>query len=144
MRRRSRRKLRRLLKFSAFGLVVVVGAFGLGGAIAFLALQLDRPYDDRPFDEVVWKEQHGIPEPDNPRGLMADAAARRVLTQKMTRDEVMKLLGEPDSRSEPDKQRQDSLSYNLGMWDGMRLDYDSLDIRFDASGRVGSVHIVHH
>lgn len=144
MRRRSRRKLRRLLKFSALGLVGVVGAFTLGGAIAFLVAQLDRPFDDRSFDEVAWKEHHGAAYADNPRGLMADSLVQRLSNGPMTRADVINLLGEPDFMSEAEKKRQDLLSYNLGMWSGLRTGYNSLDIILDAEGRVSGTHIAHH
>ena len=51
-----------------------------------------------PFDELVWKAQHGSPalEEENPRGAMAPDLLHGLLTEGMTRDEVRRLLGPPE------------------------------------------------
>jgi hypothetical protein len=42
------------------------------------------------------------------------------------------------------RRRDTCLSYNLGMWSGLRMDYDTLDIYFDNSGRVARALTVQH
>ena len=97
------------------------------------------PLDDRPFDRETWLAFHNDSEPDNPRGKMARDLQRRLLLGQETREKVLDLLGPPDHG-----ERGDMLSYNLGMWSGFRMDYDSLDIYFDDQGRVVKILIVQH
>jgi hypothetical protein len=102
-------------------------------------LTLCGPFDDRSFDRETWLALHNDSDADNPRGKMARDIQRRLLLGQVTREEVLDLLGPPDHG-----QRDDMLSYNLGMWSGFRMDYDSLDIYFDDQGRVVDVLIVQH
>lgn len=51
------------------------------------------------FDSAAWKAQRGVPYEKNSRNAMV-VAARDRLHVGMTRDEVVALLGEPDSRKQ--------------------------------------------
>jgi hypothetical protein len=102
-------------------------------------LTLCSPFDDRRFDRDTWLAFHGNSDADDPRGMMARDLQRRLLLGQDTRERVLELLGPPDHGK-----RADMLSYNLGMWSGFRMDYDSLDIYFDDQGRVAEVLIVQH
>jgi hypothetical protein len=61
------------------------------------------------------------------------------LQSGLTRDQVVALLGEPDMEKQPEM-----YEYNLGMWSGLRIDYDGLRIHFDAQGRLNYVQCVQH
>jgi len=90
----------------------------------------DYPFDDRKFDSTVWKSYHKNMDHDNPRGQMVDDLFNH-LRKGFSREEITRLLGEPDLEV------SDNLfSYNLGMWSGFRMDYDSFDLEFDNSGKL--------
>ncbi len=76
---------------------------------------------------------------DNPRGRMTEDVAKLLMERRPDRREIVELLGEPDFRDEPEL-----MSYNLGMWSGFRMDYDSLDIYLDSRDRVDRVQTVQH
>jgi len=97
------------------------------------------PFNDRAFDKEIWHAYHNTLDPDNPRGNMADDLRRKHLPRGMAKEQVIELLGEP----EYEKSSQ-VLKYNLGMWSGIRFDYDTLDIYFDSSGRLTETRIVQH
>ena len=61
------------------------------------------------------------------------------LEKGMSKQQVVDLLGQPDLKNE-------SLlfSYNLGMWSGFRMDYDSLDLVFNSSGNLEKFYRVQH
>lgn len=65
--------------------------------------------------------------------------SKELMHRRPSRTEVVEWLGEPDFRNEPRL-----MSYNLGMWSGLRMDFDSLDIEFDEAGRVRHVRSVQH
>jgi len=112
---------------------------GVGGFFAFILYELiNDPFNDREFDQVVWMSFHESIEADNPRGNMAYDIIDR-LKSGMSRADVLTLLGTPDF-----DEQANCLSYNLGMWSGFRIDYDSLDIFFDDSGNFSYAVIVQH
>lgn len=53
------------------------------------------------FDSTLWKSQRGVPDEKNRRNDMA-VAAREQLRVGMTREAVLAILGEPDSRKSDD------------------------------------------
>jgi len=57
----------------------------------------------------------------------------------MSKSEVIQLLGTPDLKEE-----DNFLSYNLGMWSGFRMDYDSLDLKFSKNGTLVEYYRVQH
>lgn len=105
----------------------------------FLDFWFNDPFNDRRFDQTIWIENADSMEPDNPRGRMVTDLRRRLLKNHPTEAEVVELLGEPDvDRS------AGFLSYNIGMWSGFRIDYDTLDVHFGKDGRVEEVKVIQH
>ena len=90
-----------------------------------LCTVLFSPFSGRLFDQDVWHSQSGSDSADNPRASMVHDLEWRYLHAGMSRAQVVKLLGEPDWHKQPDR-----YSYNVGMWSGFRIDYDSLDVHF--------------
>jgi len=123
----------------AGGLLVAIAVISLGVFVYIFYELFNNPFNDRRFQEEEWKEFHESLDPDNPRGQMAYHLRDKVLEEGMSIEEVRSLLGEPDY-AETDH----SLQYNLGMWSGFRIDYDSFDIYFDEDGRFTHVEIVQH
>ena len=97
------------------------------------------PFNDRAFDQALWHNHHNDTSQDNPRGKMAHHLATVLETQRMTRGEVLTLLGQPDAPTEGNM-----LSYELGMWSGFRIDNDTFDIHFDTADRVIDATVVQH
>ena len=134
--------MKRLTKRILIGLGISILAVGMAGII-FLGILLypvfENRFDDRTFDKELWRTYLHSIDSDNPRGNMADDLRKNHLQRGMAKQEVLDLLGEPDF----DKQAH-VFKYNLGMWSGTRIDYDSLDIQFDSSGRLIRTAIVQH
>lgn len=145
-RRRSkwRRLIRTTLKWAAIVLTGASIAFIIGASTGVLYYHLGDPFNDRVFDASVWRDYREDAIADNPRGNMAEDLKRRLMSQRPTYDEVVKMLGEPDYMTEAERMRDDLLRYNLGMWTGLRTDNDSLDIYFDEQRRVREVRIAQH
>lgn len=99
----------------------------------------DAHFGDKKFEPQIWASFNNSMESDNPRGQMFDDLKGNYLHKGMTQQEVLNLLGPPDF-----KNSKDLFSYNLGMWSGFRMDYDSLDIKFNAQGLVTEVHRLQH
>lgn len=78
-------------------------------------------------------------DPDNPRGKMYEDLVENYLRKGMTKAQVVALLGESDLVTKPE-----IISYNLGMWSGMRIDYDSLDLVFSNDGKLTKYYRVQH
>lgn len=83
------------------------------------------------FDSAAWKSQRGAKPLDNKRGSMVPALAKTI-TDGMTRDEVIMVLGEPDSSN-----AETSVDiYELGVSDA-GIDEEYYEIRYQ-DGRVAS------
>ena len=111
--------------------------------LAFIGVQkcltANTPFDDRLFDSALWKSATHKFERDNPRGQMYDDLRHHYLKKGLDKQAVLNLLGPPDIKSD------DSLfNYNLGMWSGFRIDYDTLNIAFNSKGKVARVYRVQH
>ena len=122
--------------------VGVLALLTIAGASRFLSDfygLVNNPFNDRRFSEKEWKEFHLSDEPNNPRGRMAYDIRDHVLKTGMKRQDVLAILGQPDLY-----EGQEYISYNLGMWSGFRMDYDSLDIHFDEHGGFTHVRILQH
>lgn len=123
-------------------LVLVCAAAGFSLPIGLVYWWVNSTYfDNRDFDQDVWIAHRNSWASDNPRGEMAYDLRDRLLRQRPTHPEVVSLLGEPDW---PDQDPPHRIAYILGAWSGFRIDHDSLDIVFDAEGRVERVLIVNH
>ncbi len=69
----------------------------LCSAIAlFLSLSACAMQNTTHFDSTAWKSQRGVSAKENQRGPMVSSVEKAVQTG-MSRDEVIRLLGEPDS-----------------------------------------------
>jgi outer membrane protein assembly factor BamE (lipoprotein component of BamABCDE complex) len=134
--------MKRLTKRILIGIGISILAAGLAGIVFFIIILypvFENRFDDGTFDRELWHTYHQSMDRDNPRGNMADDLRENHLRQGMKKDEVIALLGEPDF----DEQTH-VFKYTLGMWSGTRIDYDSLDIEFDLSGRLVKTSIVQH
>lgn len=72
------------------------------------------------------------------RGGMAYDIKTNVLPAGLSEMAVKRLLGEPDST------RGNTYEYLLGMCSGLRIDFDTLDVKFDSDGRLIDVQITQH
>ena len=114
---------KRLLALSIICLFVFVG-------LVYHTLT-NNPFDDWWFEEKLWKAQSNSDTMENSRGKMAYDLRHRVLKPKMTKKQILKLLGPPDAG-----QRDGLMSYNLGSWSGFRMDPDIFEIELDKSDRL--------
>lgn len=73
---------------------------------------------------------------------MIDDLRTNYLRLGMTQAEALELLGPPDAEPE-----HAQLSYLIGMYSGMRMDFDTLDLHFDGitkSNRLVKIAVVQH
>ena len=130
--------MKKVLKRIASVLVLMfLGGLGYFGYV-YLTLT-DNPFNNRKFDRKVWISFHDNFDSDNPRGEMYEDLVATHLRKGITREEVVTLLGTPDIEN-----GKTLLSYNLGMWSGMRIDYDSLDVTLSDDEVVVGVRRVQH
>ena len=134
MKRRTKR-IRIIVKIG----ILVVAVVGIISLIILSYPIWHNPFNDRTFDEEIWHAYHNSLDSGNPRGNMADDLRKNHLRRGMAKEQVIELLGEPES-----EKSSQLLEYNLGMWSGMGFDYDTLDIYFDSSGRLTETRIVQH
>ena len=124
----------RLRAFIVLVAVVVVAFAGIRSCNN----RLD-PFSGRTFDRELWHHFHENDDPDNPRASMVASLKSKHLRPGLSRQQVTNLLGEPDVAKTPEM-----YEYNLGMWSGFRIDYDGLQIYFDAQGQLTRVQRVQH
>ncbi|MFY9143757.1 hypothetical protein [Sulfuricurvum sp.] len=74
------------------------------------------------------------------RGALANDLSNRLITQDMTKQEVINLLGEPERIGQKDMKYE--MDYSLGFCS--MADYNSLIIHLDSSERVEDVHTRQH
>jgi hypothetical protein len=92
------------------------------------------------FDAKVWFEpQSNKSENLCYRGGMAGDIKDRLLTRDMLREDVVRLLGQPDGHS-----TEQEYEYFLGLCSGFQIDYDILHVYFDASGHYSQSRILQH
>ena len=123
-------------------LFVLLGTGVLSASILYayvIFFVFDDPFDNRPFDNTVWAAFHESIDPDNPRGEMYEDLTDNVLRTGMDRTAIINLLGPPDHKEEAHL-----ISYNLGMWSGFRIDYDTLDLELDGKGKLVRVRRIQH
>lgn len=126
-------------KWPHVALVCLVCAAGL-----WLAADYHDAFNDRRFDRAVWMSAKAD-DPDSPRGPMARDVLRHHLRQGMLREDVLRLLGPPDDDPTfPYLFGNDSMSYLIGMGGGFRMDYYTLTVQFDPSGKLISADIWQH
>lgn len=100
------------------------------------------PFSGQRFDRTVWVAAKAD-DPDSPRGPMARDVMRHHLRPGMTRNEVIRVLGPPDSiPSSRSLQGGDRIEYLVGS--GGTWDYCALTIQFDLAGKLVSAGIYQH
>jgi hypothetical protein len=138
-----------------FALMIAFGGFGwrrfrshlFGGGWSY------EGWGNLPFDQKQWRAARNW-NPNNVRGKMVRRLLHDYQLKGMTRKEAIALLGQPDGAdgSLSDSQKFSDAAINkartlywvLGMWSGMRMDYDTLDLEFEERGRVVNWAIVQH
>lgn len=117
------------------GLLVVAFAF-VGWQIWFFKGGVFRTSS---FNEAEWRSlARKTTDASCYRGGMAQDLKTNILRIGLTKVEVEKLLGEPDSI------RVTFHEYFLGMCSGLRIDFDTPDVHFDSEGRLVKVQVVQH
>ena len=125
-------QMKKLVSFIKNTILVIVAVVGVV-AITWRIL-VPYHYDDMVFDSSVWHQYSGSIDEDNPRGKMFDDLRAKLLESRPTRDEVLKMLGEPEHYN-----NAHLVSYSLGNWSGLRWELDIMEVRFDEKGRVFKV-----
>jgi hypothetical protein len=124
---------------TVFGLVTGL----LVVAVAFVGWQIwlfkGGVFRTSSFNEAEWKSlARKTTDASCYRGGMAHDLKTNILRTGLTKAEVEKLLGEPDSS------RVTFHEYFLGMCSGLRIDFDTLDVHFNSEGRLVKVQVVQH
>ena len=126
--------------FKIAGILSVIVLFVMIGLYAYLHfIVFEDPFDNKTFERSVWIKNQNNMNPDNPRGEMYKDLVENKLKIGMTKDEIIALFGKADFKTE-----KRFLSYNLGMWSGFRMDYDSLDLEFDDQNQLKQFYRVQH
>lgn len=126
--------------FKIAGVLAGITLFVMIGFYTYLHfIVFEDPFDNKKFERSVWMENHDNMDPDNPRGEMYKDLVEKKLKKGMTKEEIIELLGEADIKTE-----ERFLSYNLGMWSGFKMDYDSLDLEFDNKNQLKRFYRVQH
>lgn len=108
----------------------VVSSFQIAGMVVAVLLlgtcNSNKSTNVKKFDSEIWLANAGNEEKDNPRAEMISELIDEVLKVGMTRDEVIKLLGPPDST------RDTRELYDIGRspW-GVDLEYLAIDYEDD-------------
>jgi hypothetical protein len=102
------------------------------------------PFDDKPFDAEVWAASTG--NRHSFRAPMAQDLIDRHLKRGMTREQVVQLIGEPDSRSGKDRlgaeyasrhpRLEECFTYHLGRVSGYGTGDDYLILAFESGGHL--------
>lgn len=133
----ARRPILRTLAAISYVLLSLLGM--CAAAVGALALYLSSSFGSSQFDAAAWAAAPSSQaESTCYRGGMANNILERVLKPDMTRQEVVSLLGTPDSSTPVE------LSYVLGMCSGLGFDYDNLHVHFDEHGRFKNAVIRQH
>ena len=98
------------------------------GSVYFLKVTKSQSsFSNKKFNQELWLKYASSKDSNNPRGGMYNDLKKNYLYEGMKKAEIIKLLGQPDSSTSTDQR----LSYNLGAWSGYRIDFDTLDLKFD-------------
>ncbi|WP_125932201.1 hypothetical protein [Thiosocius teredinicola] len=110
-------------KSTILALVAILSFALLGGCG-----QSDVPHG-RPFDSAVWKSERNSNELQPRRQHMISDLQDNYLRVGMSEDEVLALLGEPDSRTDR------RFRYSVGAFP-FSADYSWVFVRFDEAGKA--------
>ncbi|QDT74577.1 hypothetical protein [Lacipirellula limnantheis] len=97
------------------------------------------PFAFRMFDKEVWGANAKSMDADNPRASMCRDLLTNHVQVGMSRQTIEQMLGQPDGG-----ETNDTSTYILGMWSGMRMDCDVLEIEFDTQGKAGRLSVMQH
>jgi len=118
--------------------------YAIAGAIALLVILgisfLLWPLSGEKFNKDAW--QRTITEKESStcyRGNMAKDIIKNSLSAEMKEQDVISLLGKPDTNTGTGEIR-----YILGMCSGLGFDYDALHIYFKKSGELSHAKIYQH
>jgi hypothetical protein len=111
----------------------LIGICAAAVALFWFLLFKASPFNQKRFDRQAWLSAQL--DQNCPRGPMAGHLIRAHLKPGTRREQVIALLGKPDSEDKS-KDGAPIYRYYLGNWSGFRMDGDYLDIRFDTTGRV--------
>lgn len=120
---------------SAWFKVISVWFFAVCTAIfmlIFVAL------DDASFDKTGWDSAPGNDYVDCVRLEMVADLKDKILLPGLSRIEVVRILGEPDT------EEGNGIGYVLGMCSGYGFDYDLMHVLFDENGGVSVVEVRQH
>ena len=107
--------------------LVCVSAVLVGGSASGTGRSTDACTEA--FDRALWRAAAELPAPDNPRlGMLRSVECR--LRIGMVQEEVLSLLGPPDTRLSAN-----AFAYALGV-SPYGIDYEELVIEFDENGRL--------
>lgn len=136
---KMKRRKRTTIVLIVLGALILCVVLSIRSPINFVldALIDPDPFDDRSFNQKVWLDHYEDWGIGNPRGRMAYSVQKLLLDSRMTREEVIELLGPPEYGSE-----DSNFQYLLGPWSAFRMDYDLLIITFDEDDRVKDVRII--
>lgn len=115
----------------------------LVGTIAFIGWQYwlfnGGIFRTSSFNEAEWKLLNRKTDDFSCyRGGMAHDVQKNILHVGLAREKVEALLGKPDSI------KGDVHEYFLGMCSGLQIDFDTLNVYFNAEGRLTKAQIVQH
>jgi outer membrane protein assembly factor BamE (lipoprotein component of BamABCDE complex) len=130
-----RKSVLRAIKWLVLGAVVLFVAYGgwlywlfHGGAFATSR-----------FDSTAWSTKQTNESVSHCyRGGMAKHVKEQVLRPGLKREEVLRILGQPDF------EKPDEVHYVLGMCSGLRIDFDGLHVYFNSTGELERVAILQH
>ena len=108
----------------ALKILAMVSIFFIVGFIGLVFFH-NSPYDDKKFNQMVWKEYYQSKLTKNLRGPMVRDLEKNILHEGMKQEDVINLLGEPDYYKSGN-----IFKYSIGAWSGYGVDYESLDIYF--------------
>jgi hypothetical protein len=113
---------------------------GVGSVLFFLWWIHSHVFSVSKYDPAIWFAQT-TNETDLTcyRGGMAHDIIDHHLNINMTNTQVESLLGKPDGTSSPSH-----YAYTLGMCSGFKIDYDTLDVNFDDTGKYLNAAIHQH
>ncbi|WP_435509286.1 hypothetical protein [Variovorax sp. LT1R16] len=129
------RAILRAIKWLALGAIVVFVAY----AGLFYWLFHGGVFATSRFDSTAWfAQQTNESDAYCYRGGMAKHIKDEILRPGLKREDVVRLLGQPDSENSRE------IQYVLGMCSGLRIDFDGLHVYFNSRGELERVAILQH
>ncbi len=118
--------------------ILLIGTVITGLISATLVIFSKNPLDNdssvieqQAFNEALWDKYSGRLDRNSLRISMTEDLKQKLLNKPFSRQEVLTLLGPPEMDNSDRK-----LSYYLGRWSNNRRTNDTLDLYFDAQGKL--------